>query len=294
MTRASTHADGVDSHPTARPDSVPDTRVHADAITFADVVVQYPGRSARALDGVTFTARPGTITAVVGPNGSGKSTLVRALLRMTPLQQGHISIGQQSVHAMQQREFATRVAVVPQREEALIPLRVDDFVALGRHAHRSAFGNLGKQDLRSIGDAMLRCGVSDSATRRTDQLSGGEWQRVRIARALAQDTPVIVLDEPTSFLDIAHEMAVFELLDSLARDGHTVLLVSHQLNLVARFAAHIVLLNHGAIAATGSAADVMRGELLEQVYDWPLVVTRDLAVGALSLLPLRRRGPVRP
>lgn len=266
---------------------------NAEPITFANVVVQYPGRTVRALDGVSCTAKPSTITAVVGPNGSGKSTLVRALLRIAPLQQGLITVGAHSVHVMEQREFATRIAVVPQREESLIPLRVDDFVALGRHAHRSAFGNLSEKDRRCIRDAMHRCGVSDSATRRTDQLSGGEWQRVRIARALAQDTPVIVLDEPTSFLDIAHEMAVFELLDSLARDGHTVLLVSHQLNLVARFASHIVLLNHGVVAAAGSASDVMRGELLEQVYEWPLVVTRDPAVGALSLLPLRRRGPVR-
>jgi iron complex transport system ATP-binding protein len=263
----------------------------APTITFADVVVQYPGRTVRALDGVSLNAQPGAITAVVGPNGSGKSTLVRAMLRLAPLQRGRIDIGTASVHALEQRDFATRVAVVPQREEALIPLRVDDFVALGRHAHRSAFGHLGEHDRHCIHQAMVRCGISDAATRRTDQLSGGEWQRVRIARALAQDTPVIVLDEPTSFLDIAHEMAVFELLDALAREGHTVMLVSHQLNLVSRFASHIVLLHHGKVAAAGPAHEVMRGELLERVYEWPLVVTRDPAVGALSLLPLRKRGP---
>lgn len=262
----------------------------AASITFTDCVVQYVGRTVPALRGVSFTAAPGAITAVVGPNGSGKSTLVRATLKLAPLKAGRIEIGQDPVQSLQQRDFATRVAVVPQREEALIPLQVNDFVALGRHAHRSAFGHLGEYDRECIRQAMARCGVSHFATRRTDQLSGGEWQRVRIARALAQDTPIIVLDEPTSFLDIAHEMAVFELLDALAREGHTVLLVSHQLNLVARFATHMVLLHQGVVAATGTPNEVMRGELLERVYEWPLVVVRDPAVGALSLLPLRKRG----
>jgi iron complex transport system ATP-binding protein len=138
--------------------------------------------------------------------------------------------------------------------------------------------------------ALRRAGVADRAHRRTDTLSGGEWQRVRIARALAQDAPVLVLDEPTTFLDIAHEMAVFELLDALALEGRTVLLVSHQLNLVARFAAHIVLLHRGTVAAAGRADAVMQAGILEQVYEWPLVVTRDPAVGAPALLPLRGRG----
>lgn len=265
----------------------------AAALSFDDIVVQYAGRTTRALDGVSLTALPGRLTAVVGPNGSGKSTLVRALLRLTPRVRGGIALGAAPVETIAPRAFARQVAVVPQREEPAVPMHVDDFVALGRHAHRSAFGALGATDRRCIDDALERVEMSDASTRRTDQLSGGEWQRVRIARALAQDTSVLVLDEPTSFLDIAHEMAVFELLDALAREGRTVLLVSHQLNLVARFASHIVLLHHGLVAAAGSANEVMRGELLERVYEWPLVITRDPAVGAPSLLPLRSRGPRR-
>ncbi|MEQ1691906.1 MAG: ABC transporter ATP-binding protein [Gemmatimonas sp.] len=262
----------------------------APALSFHDVVVQYAGRAAPALNGVSLTALPGTLTAVVGPNGSGKSTLVRALLRLAPLIKGDIRLGQTPLATLAPRAFAMQVAVVPQREEPVVPMHVEDFVALGRHAHRSAFGALGAHDQRCIDDALMRAGMHDAASRRTDQLSGGEWQRVRIARALAQDAQVLVLDEPTSFLDIAHEMAVFELLDTLAREGRTVLLVSHQLNLVARFASHIVVLHEGKVAAAGTANDVMRGELLESVYDWPLVITRDPAVGAPALLPLRSRG----
>ena len=117
---------------------------------------------------------------------------------------------------------------------------------------------------------------------------------MRVARALAQQARALVLDEPTAFLDIAHEMAMFELLHTIATSGHTVLLVSHQLNLVARFADHLVLLHHGAVAAAGAPADVMEGATLERVYEWPLVVTRDPAVGAPALVPLRRGARAAP
>ncbi len=266
---------------------------HAPDIVFADVAVGYAGRPQLALDGVSLTARAGQITAVVGPNGSGKSTLVRTMLRRAPLLRGAVRVGDANVGTTAARILAKLTAIVPQREEPSLPLRVDEFVALGRHAHRSAFGALTNADRASVDQALERAGARDTRTRRTDELSGGEWQRVRIARALAQETPVLVLDEPTAFLDIAHEMAVFELLDALAREGRTVLLVSHQLNLVARFAAHIVLLHEGHVAVAGTVDDVMRGEVLERVYDWPLVITRDPAIGVPALLPLRGTGRAR-
>ena len=136
---------------------------------------------------------------------------------------------------------------------------------------------------------MADAGVAEFAERSTDALSGGEWQRARVARALAQGGDALVLDEPTAFLDIGHEMSVFELLHGLARAGKAVLLISHQLNLVARFADHLVLLHRGAVAAAGPPDSVMRADTLERVYEWPLVVTRDPAVGAPALVPLRSR-----
>lgn len=263
------------------------------ALSFDNVSVRYAGRTQRALDQVSVVAVPGTMTAVVGPNGSGKSTLVRTLLRRVPMESGRVTVGRDDVAALDARELARRIAIVPQREEPVLPLRVEEFVALGRHARRSAFGGLSADDRVAVASAVDRAGIADAIGRRTDSLSGGEWQRVRIARALAQAAPVLVLDEPTTFLDIAHEMAVFELLDGLARQGQTVMLVSHQLNLVARFASHIVLLHRGTVAAAGDASSVMRGEILERVYEWPLVVTRDPAVGAPALLPLRGGGRYR-
>jgi iron complex transport system ATP-binding protein len=274
----------------AQPDRRPDAAT-PDAATpglrFDDVVAGYPRASTPALRGVTVHAARGAITAVVGPNGSGKSTLVRALLRRLPLMAGHMHVGAQPLSALDARAFAREVAVVPQREEVQVPLPVREFVALGRHVHLGAFTPLRPRDRDLVEAALARAGMTHLADRRTDRLSGGEWQRVRIARALAQQAPVLVLDEPTTFLDIAHEMAVFELLDALAAEGRTVLLVSHQLNLVARFARHLVLLHDGHVAASGSVGEVMRGDVLERVYDWPLVVTRDPAVGAPALLPLR-------
>lgn len=256
-------------------------------LRFSNVSVRYPTQSKRALSNVSFDAAPGAVTAVVGPNGSGKSSLVRALLGRVPRESGEILLGESRLDSLSHLEIARKVAVIPQREEPVIPLLVSEFVALGRFPHRGAFGALSVIDNEAIERAMQRAGVIDYQHRRTDTLSGGEWQRARIARALAQETGVLVLDEPTTFLDIAHEMAVFELLDALARENRTVLLVSHQLNLVARFASHIVLLDHGQIAAEGNASAVMRGDVLERVYHWPLVVTRDPAVGSPTLLPLR-------
>jgi iron complex transport system ATP-binding protein len=141
----------------------------------------------------------------------------------------------------------------------------------------------------AIARAIDEAEVAPFIDRTTDELSGGEWQRVRIARALAQEAAALVLDEPTTYLDIAHEMSAFELLDVLARRQQAILVVSHQLNLVARFAQRVVLLHAGTVAAAGPPAEVMRGDVLERVYEWPLVVTRDPAVGAPALLPLRGR-----
>lgn len=260
--------------------------LHVDGIT-----VRYPGRDRPALEALTLRADPARVTAVVGPNGSGKSTIVRALLRRVPLAAGRITIGDEPLAGLDARAVARRVAIVTQREEPLLPLTVHEFVMLGRHPHRGAFGAPAARDREVMQDALERAGMADAGARRTDTLSGGEWQRVRIARALAQDAPALVLDEPTTFLDVAHEMAVFELVDRLAAEGRTVLLVSHQLNLVARFAAHIVLLDRGRVATAGRADEVMRGDVLERVYEWPLVVTRDPAVGAPALLPLRSGAP---
>ncbi|MGQ0640930.1 MAG: ABC transporter ATP-binding protein [Gemmatimonadaceae bacterium] len=255
-------------------------------IRVRDLAVTYPGTTQRALAGVSLDAVRGEVTAVVGPNGSGKSTLVRALLGRVPFQ-GAVSIDDRPLAEWNPLDRARRLAVVPQREEAVFSLTLREYVALSRYVHRSSWMGERAEDRAAIDSALQAAGVADLASRRTDAVSGGEWQRARVARALAQGTDALVLDEPTTFLDIAHEMAVFELLHRLALGGKAVLLVSHQLNLVARFAQRMVLLHEGHVVSSGTVADVMQASVLERVYAWPLVITRDPAVGAPTLVPLR-------
>jgi iron complex transport system ATP-binding protein len=260
-------------------------------IRFDDIVLRYPRASRAAVDGVSLDAPRGAITAIVGPNGSGKSTLIRALLGRLGPERGGIFVDGTPLNALSRLEVARLVALVPQREEPAFPLVVRDFIALGRYAHGGVWSGETPDDRAAIAKAAERAGVREYLERRTIELPGGEWQRERIERALAQGGDAMVLDEPTAFLDVAHEMAVFELLDALAREGRAVLLVSHQLNLVARFATRIALLHAGQLAAFGAPDDVMRGDLLERVYEWPLVVSRDPAVGSPVLVPLRHRAP---
>lgn len=260
-------------------------------IAFTDLAVSYPGARGNAVDGVTFVAQRARLTALAGPNGSGKSSIVKALLRRADTPRGSAALNGQDVRALSHAELARNLAVVPQREDAAFPLQVREYVALGRYPHLGLWRSPSRDDQDAVDEALNQAGVEDLASRDTDALSGGEWQRVRIARALAQKAPAIVLDEPTTFLDVAHEMAIFELLHSLARGGLAVLLVSHQLNLVARFADTIVVLDHGKIAIHGTPNEVMRADRLESIYDWPLVISRDPAIGAPALVPLRRPLP---
>jgi iron complex transport system ATP-binding protein len=256
-------------------------------IELNEITVWYPGAAEATLHEVSLTAERGQITALVGPNGSGKSTLVRALLRRVSMSQGSVRVDGLDLHTLTHREFAQRVAVVTQREESTFTRTVRDYLALGEYPRMGVWSGTSDSDTLIL-SAATRAGVETFLGRRTDELSGGEWQRVRIARALMQQADTFVLDEPTTFLDIAHEMATFELLDRLAREGKAVLLVSHQLNLVARFAHRMVLLHRGRIVADGAPDTVMRGDVLEMVYEWPVVVTRDPAVNAPALVPLRR------
>jgi iron complex transport system ATP-binding protein len=258
-------------------------------IEFNDVAVRYPRSTASALGGVTLAAGRGLLTAIVGPNGSGKSTLVRALIGRIPLERGEIRVDGLATTGLTRADLARRVAVITQREDLAFPLLVSEYVALGRFPHLGIWHAAEANDRRAIDASIDAAGVAALRERRIDALSGGEWQRVRLARALAQGGDALVLDEPTTFLDVGHEMSVFELLHGLARTGKAVLLISHQLNLVARFADQLVLLHRGAVAAAGPPDSVMRAEVLERVYEWPLVVSRDPAVGAPTLVPLRRR-----
>jgi len=250
-----------------------------------DLAVRY-GDSALALDGVSCAVTGGRFLAVVGPNGSGKTTLVRALSGLVRLQRGEVQVDGRPLAQWTRPALARVLAVVPQGEEVVFPLRVEETVMLGRYARLGPFAATGAADRAAVADALARCDVAAFAGRTIDSLSGGEWQRVRLARALAQEPRVLVLDEPTTSLDVRHEMELFELVRRLVDGGLAGLVITHHINLAARFADRMILLSAGRVAAEGSPAEVLRRETLREVFGWPVAVTT-WCDGSPQVVPLR-------
>jgi iron complex transport system ATP-binding protein len=232
----------------------------------------------------------GSLYAVLGPNGSGKSTLMKALLGVVPLRSGQVEIDARPLDAWTRRALARVVGVVPQSESIAFPLTVREMVGMGRYPHLGALAPEGAGDRAAVERALRQCDVAELRDRDVTTLSGGEMQRVRIARALAQEPRALLLDEPTASLDIRHEMAILELLRSWADGGMTILVVTHGLDLAARFADRILLLSRGSVAAEGTPAEVLRARVLEEVYRWPIAVTQDAETGAPRVTPRRSEG----
>ena len=251
-----------------------------------DLIVRYPGADRPALEQVSVAVGGGELVAVVGPNGSGKTSLIRALLGLVPLDAGQALVKGRVVGTWRRQELARVVGVVAQREETVFPLTVSETVLLGRYAHLGPLAPPQARDRGAVGRAMTRCDVSDLAERRIDTLSGGEWQRVRIARALAQEPEALALDEPTASLDVRHEMEIFELIRQLASGGLGALVVTHHLNLAARYADRVLLLHLGQVVAEGPPAAVLRQDHLSRVFCWPVAVTT-WCDGSPQVVPLR-------
>jgi iron complex transport system ATP-binding protein len=237
-----------------------------------ELTVRFPGAPRPALTAVSDGVRQGELLAVVGPNGSGKTTLLRALLGLLSCEHGTAWLKGRPIKEWRRDELARTVGVVSQREEHLFPLRVRDAVMLGRYARLGPVRPEGPGDRSAVDTAMRRCDVDWLDTRLVDTLSGGEWQRVRVARALAQEPEVLVLDEPTAALDVRHEMEIFELVRRLVADGLAGLIITHHLNLASRYADRMLLLVNGTVAARGTPREVLREEVVTQVFGWPVAV----------------------
>lgn len=261
---------------------------HCDRLTYS-----YPRSAMHALRDVSLRIAAGRCTAVIGPNGSGKSTLLRLLLGAATPTSGTVELGGRPIHDWDRREFARAVGVVPQEENISFPITVHDLVAMGRYPHLGPLRSESAADRAAIDAAMLRCDVLDIRHRWVGEISGGERQRALLARALAQQPRVLALDEPTRALDVRHEMEMFELVRELvATSGVTALLVTHNLNLAARYADTLLLLDRGVLAGAGPPEEVLRRELLEAVYDWPVRITRHPGpgrdTGSPQVTPLAR------
>lgn len=250
------------------------------------VTVRYRRNTPVALDGVDCQVASSELVAVVGPNGSGKTTLVRALLGLLPLEQGSVLVDGRAVGTWPRGALARVVGVVGQQEEALFRLSVAEMVMLGRYARLGPLAAPRAEDRSAVRSALERCDIVGLAERSIDSLSGGEWKRVRIARALAQEPRALVLDEPTASLDVRHEMELFELIRQLVDGGLAGLVITHHLNLAARFADRIILLDRGAVVTEGTPAQVMNRDTLSRVFEWPVAVTT-LSDGSPQVVPLR-------
>ena len=230
----------------------------------------------------------GEVTAIIGPNGCGKSTLLKALSRTMPLVGGAVYLDGRAIAEMPTAEVARKMALLPQAPEAPGGLTVGELVALGRYPHQKGFGRLAARDREIIAWALAITHLGDFEARALDALSGGQRQRAWIAMALAQDTGLILLDEPTTYLDMAHQLEVLELLRDLnRREGKTIALVIHELNLAARFADWMIALKAGSIRGAGTPEEVMTPAMLQDVFGLDALIEPDPWTGRPSLVSYR-------
>ncbi len=227
--------------------------------------------SRRALTDVDLAVESGTLLVVTGPNGAGKTTLLRALAGVVAPAAGHVTLHGRDLGARTRRELARELCYLPQETWTEFGLSVIDVVRLGRYPHAGPLRALTPEDHRAVRDAMERADVATLAERPLPTLSGGERRRVYLARALAQQAPVLVLDEPTTALDVGHACAVLDMLAAWARDGRTVVLSMHDLVLATRGPGRALLLHEGRVLADGAPADVLTGEAARRAFGVPLV-----------------------
>ena len=253
-------------------------------LRLAGVSVTYPGSRTAALGGVDLAFEPGTHTAILGPNGAGKSTLLRVLAGLLACDTGSATLDGQNARDWPRREFARRLAFVSSAEESAFPTRVRDYVALGRNPYLDGWRAPSSEDRGAVTQALERTDLSLLADRYVGSLSAGELQRARLARALAQQPEILLLDEPTAHLDLGHELAAFELLTQLAgKLSLTVVSVTHNLNMASRFCGRLVLVAGGRIVADGPPESVLTSENLARAFEWPVQTLAQPGLGIVAL-----------
>jgi ABC-type cobalamin/Fe3+-siderophores transport system ATPase subunit len=257
-------------------------RLHGRALTLA-----YDRRLVS--EGLDVQIPDASFTVVVGPNACGKSTLLRALARLLKPREGTVVLDGEAIASMSSKEVARRLGLLPQSSVAPDAITVADLVARGRYPHQGMLRQWSRDDERAVLAAMQATGVDDLAARAVDELSGGQRQRVWLAMVLAQETPIMLLDEPTTFLDIAHQIEVLDLLADLHEHrGHTLVAVLHDLNHACRYATHLIAMADGRIVAEGEPARIVDAELVERVFGMPCRVIEDPESGTPLIVPAGR------
>lgn len=261
----------------------------AEGAPLAAEGVSFGYGSERVVDDLSFKLQPGEVFGIIGPNGSGKSTLMRLLSGVLKPDQGTVNLFQRPLAAYGRRDIARAIAVVPQETAIEFPYSVTEVVLMGRSPHFGGFAFEGDQDVEIAHTAMRRTSVEHLARRSIHELSGGERQRVILARALAQEAPIMLLDEPAAFLDIRHEVEIYDLLRDLQAEGKSIVTVLHDLNLAALYCDRVGLLQRGRFLHVGQPDDVITYSAITEVYETEVYVDRNDITGAVNVLPLSRR-----
>ena len=243
------------------------------------------------VSGLSLEVPDDSFTIIIGPNACGKSTLLRGFARLLRPTTGTVLLDGAELRSLKPKDAAKKLGLLPQSSIAPDGITVADLVGRGRFPHQSAMRTWSSADERAVSEAMAATGVTDLSRRLVDELSGGQRQRVWVAMALAQQTKHLLLDEPTTFLDIAHQIDLMELFADLHRSGTTLVAVLHDLNHAARYATHLVAMRDGEIVAQGDPREIITAELVEAVYDLPCMVITDPVTGTPLVLPLGRRTP---
>jgi iron complex transport system ATP-binding protein len=251
--------------------------------------LRYQGATDWAMRDVSLEFAPGAHSAILGPNGAGKSTLLRALAGLLECDRGEAYIEGRESRDWPRRELAQRMAFVSSTEEGAFPVRVREYVGLGRNPYLGSFSPPRDEDRAVVTSALERTDLQGLADRCVTNLSAGELQRARVARALAQEPAILLLDEPTAHLDIGHEYAVFDLLLQLVAElSLTIVSVTHNINMASRFASRVVLMRAGAVVADGEPEKVLTPDHLGTAFDWPVHTVRPEGLGCVAL-PVGRR-----
>ncbi|MFE6864897.1 ABC transporter ATP-binding protein [Nocardia sp. NPDC057668] len=255
-------------------------RLRADRVRLG-----YRGRTIS--DQLSVDIPDGAFTVIIGPNACGKSTLLRALARLLAPESGAVLLDGRAITSYPAKEVARRIGLLPQTSIAPEGIRVADLVARGRYPHQSLLRQWSRADEEAVAAAMAATGVSELSARAVDELSGGQRQRVWIAMVLAQDTPVVLLDEPTTYLDIAHQIQLLDLCRKLNREsGRTVVAVLHDLNHAFRYADHLIAMKDGAVVAAGSPRRIVTAGLVREVFALGCRIIDDPETGAPLVIPL--------
>lgn len=242
-------------------------------------------------DNLSVAIPDGHFTAIIGPNGCGKSTLLRALSRLMTPRSGHVYLDGEYIHRYASKEVARRIGLLAQNATTPGDITVQELVARGRYPHQPLFARWRKEDDDAVKRAMQATGVTMLAEQSVDTLSGGQRQRAWIAMVLAQETQIMLLDEPTTWLDISYQIDLLELLSALNREqGYTLAAVLHDLNQACRYATHLIALRDGKIIAEGAPGEIVTAELIERLYGMRCTIIPDPVAGTPLVVPLGRHG----